>query len=69
MRLCHKIVVKSLDLGLNILGNLGQTGEVHVDHIIMLSPYVVTESELVRMIEVLRKANLDVLSDFVTTGS
>ncbi|KAL6364413.1 hypothetical protein LRP88_01814 [Fusarium phalaenopsidis] len=56
LRLCHQIVDKALDLGLNILGNLGTTGEVHVDHVIMAPPYVVTESELRRMVGILREA-------------
>ncbi|KAF0639584.1 hypothetical protein FPSE5266_03521 [Fusarium pseudograminearum] len=63
MRLCHGIVDKSLDLGLNILGNLGQTGEVHVDHVIMSPPYVVTESELERMVDILRTAIQAVISE------
>ncbi|KAH7182790.1 pyridoxal phosphate-dependent transferase [Fusarium flagelliforme] len=61
--LCHRIVDKSLDLGLNILGNLGQTGEVHVDHVIISPPYVVTESELERMVGILREAILNVVSE------
>ncbi|QPC78827.1 hypothetical protein HYE68_009579 [Fusarium pseudograminearum] len=65
MRLCHGIVGKSLDLGLNILGNLGQTGEVHVDHVIMSPPYVVTESELERMVDILRTAIQAVISEVV----
>ncbi|KAM0303631.1 hypothetical protein HYE67_003709 [Fusarium culmorum] len=63
IRLCHRIVDKSLDLGLNILGNLGQTGEVHVDHVIMSPPYVVTESELERMVGILRTAIQAVISE------
>nr|RBQ97185.1 hypothetical protein FVER53263_07044 [Fusarium verticillioides] len=39
MRLCHQIVDKALELGLNILGNLGETGDIHVDHVIM-SPHM-----------------------------
>ncbi|KAM0426286.1 hypothetical protein ACHAPT_008326 [Fusarium lateritium] len=56
LRLCHQIVDHALELGLNILGNLGATGEVHVDHVILSPPYVVTESELRRMVGVLRQA-------------
>ncbi|KAH6965485.1 pyridoxal phosphate-dependent transferase [Fusarium venenatum] len=66
MRLCHRIVDKSLDLGLNILGNLGQIGDVHVDHVIMSPPYVVTESELERMVGILQTAIQAVVSKVVS---
>ncbi|XEV05500.1 hypothetical protein FSHL1_010787 [Fusarium sambucinum] len=66
MRLCHTIVDKSLDLGLNILGSLGQTGDVHVDHVIMSPPYVVTESELDKMVGILQKAIQAVISEVVS---
>jgi len=65
--LYHRIVDKSLDLGLNILGNLGQTGEVHVDHVIISPPYMVTESELERMVGILREAILNVVSEILET--
>ncbi|RGP69941.1 hypothetical protein FLONG3_7598 [Fusarium longipes] len=67
MRLCHRIVDKSLDLGLNILGNLGQTGSVHVDHVIVCPPYVVTEPELKRMVGILQEAIEAVTSELVGT--
>jgi adenosylmethionine-8-amino-7-oxononanoate aminotransferase len=67
MRLCHRIVDKSLDLGLNILGNLGQTGDVHVDHVIMSPPYVVTELELERMVNILQEAIQAVISEVAGT--
>ncbi|KAF5706172.1 ornithine aminotransferase [Fusarium mundagurra] len=67
MRLCHQTVDKALELGLNILGNLGETGDVHVDHVIMSPPYVVTESELGRMVGILQESIQTVISD-VTDG-
>ncbi|RGP70744.1 hypothetical protein FSPOR_3763 [Fusarium sporotrichioides] len=63
MRLCHKIVDKSLDLGLNVLGNLDQTGHVNVDHVIMSPPCVVTESDLERMVGILQTAIQAVISE------
>ncbi|KAH7127373.1 pyridoxal phosphate-dependent transferase [Dactylonectria macrodidyma] len=48
-KLCNQIVDRALELGLNVLGNLGTTGEVHVEHVIMSPPYVVTEAELTQM--------------------
>ncbi|KAG9498854.1 hypothetical protein J7337_009665 [Fusarium musae] len=65
MRLCHQIVGKALELGLNILGNLGETGDVHVDHVIMSPPYVVTESELGRMVGILRESIRTVMSEII----
>ncbi|KAJ0157267.1 hypothetical protein HZ326_0433 [Fusarium oxysporum f. sp. albedinis] len=65
MRLCHQIVDKALDLGLNILGNLGETGDIHVDHVIMSPPYVVTESELGRMVGILRESIQTVMSEVI----
>ncbi|KAI5458960.1 pyridoxal phosphate-dependent transferase [Mariannaea sp. PMI_226] len=46
---CNKVVNRSLDLGLNILGNLGKTGGVHVEHVLVCPPYIVTEAELRQM--------------------
>lgn len=56
LKLCNQIVDQALELGLNILGNLGTTGEVHVDHVIMSPPYIVTAPELRRMVGILREA-------------
>lgn len=50
------IVQKSLELGLNILGNLGDTGVVYVDHVIISPPYVVTEHELQEIVGILKEA-------------
>ncbi|KAF4984883.1 hypothetical protein FZEAL_36 [Fusarium zealandicum] len=66
LRLCHQIVDQALDLGLNILGNLGATGEVHVDHVIISPPYVVTESQLRQMVVILREATTTVVSQAVS---
>lgn len=65
MRLCHRIVDKALELGLNILGNLGDTGDVHVDHVIISAPYVVNENELERMVGILREAIEGMISEVV----
>lgn len=65
MRLCHQIVDKELDLGLNNLGNLGETGDIHVDHVIMSPPYVVAGSELGRMVGILRESIQTVISEVI----
>lgn len=61
---CDKVVDLALDLGLNILGNLGHSGQLHVEHVILSPPYVVTEAELGRMVAILQKAVEAVSADF-----
>jgi adenosylmethionine-8-amino-7-oxononanoate aminotransferase len=63
-KFCNQVVDRALALGLNILGNLGTTGEIHVEHVIMSPPYVVTEKELRRMVGILKSAVQDVSRDF-----
>ncbi|KAF4807971.1 putative aminotransferase [Colletotrichum siamense] len=63
-RFCNRVVDRALALGLNILGNLGTTGEVHVEHVIMSPPYIVTKTELQRMVRILKSAIEDVSRDF-----
>ncbi|KAK2730806.1 putative class III aminotransferase [Colletotrichum kahawae] len=63
-KFCNRVVDRALALGLNVLGNLGTTGEVHVEHVIMSPPYVVTETELQRMVSILKSAVEDVSRDF-----
>lgn len=52
---CNKVVVDALDNGLNILGNLGRSGSVHVDHVILSPPYIVNEAELIEIVTILRQ--------------
>ena len=53
---CDWVVRKSLELGLNILGNLGVTGDVYVDHVMVCPPYTVTETELGSIVAILKQA-------------
>lgn len=53
---CNEIVKHSLDLGLNILGNLGHTGQYQVDHVLVCPPYNVTDEELQKIISILKVA-------------
>lgn len=57
---CARIVERALALGLNILGNLGQTGDVWVDHVIISPAYIVSEEELREIVHLLRTAIEDV---------
>lgn len=51
---CSQVVKNSLDMGLNILGNLGHTGEYQVDHILVCPPYTVTNRELEEIVSLLK---------------
>lgn len=59
----EKVVNRALQLGLNILGNLGVTGEVFVDHVILCPPYIVTEEELHSIVCILAEAIQDVTEE------
>lgn len=59
-----QIVDRALDLGLNILGNLGITGAIHSEHIIISPPYIVREEELRRMVAIAKAAIQDVSERF-----
>lgn len=45
-KFCDKVVNIALEKGVNILGNLGVTGSVYVDHVIVCPPYIVNSEEL-----------------------
>lgn len=65
-KFCDRVVSRSLELGLNILGNLGVTGEVYVDHVIICPPYVVTEEELHDIVKILVRAIQDVTKEMTS---
>lgn len=70
-KFCDRVVNRALELGLNILGNLGVTGEVYVDHIMICPPYIVTEGELRDIVKLLVQAIQDVTEEMASwvTGS
>jgi adenosylmethionine-8-amino-7-oxononanoate aminotransferase len=53
---CGQVVRHSFDMGLNILGNLGHTGEYQVDHVLVCPPYIVTDDELEEIVGLLKAA-------------
>ncbi|THW90553.1 PLP-dependent transferase [Aureobasidium pullulans] len=63
MQLGTKIVNKALDMGLSILGNLGQTGAVYLDFVIVSPPYTVIEAELIEIVDLLKDAIIAVTDD------
>ena len=60
----NRVVQAALDLGLNILGNLGKTGNVDVELVIVSPPYIVTAEEIERIVSLLRQAILIVAEEF-----
>ncbi|TVY39774.1 putative aminotransferase, partial [Lachnellula occidentalis] len=59
-----RVVDRALELGLNILGNLGNTGEFYVDHVLISPPYVVCEEEVVGIVGILKRAVGEVSGEY-----
>lgn len=64
---CNQVVKHSLDLGLNILGNLGHTGEHQVDHVLVSPPYIVSDNELEEIVSLLKAAIMKTSQPFIKT--
>ena len=60
----NKIVEVAAELGLNVLGNLGKTGEYDVELVIISPPYIVTEAEITKIVELLKTAICLVTEEF-----
>ncbi|KAK6831752.1 hypothetical protein RU639_002547 [Aspergillus parasiticus] len=69
VKFCSQVVKKSLDMGLNILGNLGHPGKYQVDHILVCPPYTVTDSELGDIISLLKIAIIETSRPFLAKQS
>ncbi|OJJ05887.1 hypothetical protein ASPVEDRAFT_87217 [Aspergillus versicolor CBS 583.65] len=65
---CGQVVRQSLELGLNILGNLGVTGKYQVDHVLVCPPYIVTELELQGIVSLLKTAIVKTSQSFLLPG-
>ena len=52
----NRVVEAARSLGLNILGNLGDTGEYHVEHVILSPPYIVNAEEIKEIVRRLKAA-------------
>ncbi|BAE63793.1 unnamed protein product [Aspergillus oryzae RIB40] len=66
VKFCSQVVKKSLDMALNILGNLGHTGKYQVDHILVCPLYTVMGSELGNIIPLLKIAIIETSRPFLT---
>jgi adenosylmethionine-8-amino-7-oxononanoate aminotransferase len=56
LKFCDRIVEVAVELGLNVLGNLGKTGEIDVELIIISPPYIVNENEIKSIVGLLKEA-------------
>lgn len=65
---CGKIVENALDMGLNLLGSLGHSGEYQVDHVLVCPPYITTDAELEEIVSLLKDAILETSRSFVQNG-
>lgn len=52
----NRIVEIAAELGLNILGNLGKTGKIDVELVIVSPPYIVTETEIKAIVQLLKES-------------
>lgn len=52
----NRIVEVAAELGLNVLGNLGKTGELDVELIIISPPYIVSREEIKSIVQLLGAA-------------
>ncbi|KAI9736210.1 MAG: hypothetical protein M1834_001095 [Cirrosporium novae-zelandiae] len=52
----HKVREAGLDLGVNVLEPMGASGALSVETVIVCPPYIVTEKELVKIINLLKQA-------------
>ncbi|KAH8423034.1 uncharacterized protein LDX57_000790 [Aspergillus melleus] len=62
---CSQVVKNSMKMGLNILGNLGHTGQYQVDHILVCPPYTVEDWELEKIVAILEAAIIETSQPFV----
>lgn len=60
----NRIVDVAAQLGLNIIGTIGKTGFYDVDFIIIAPPYIVTASEIQKIVSLLKKAISTVADEF-----
>lgn len=52
----NRIVEMAAELGLNVLGNLGKTGELDVELVIISPPYIVSRAEVKSIVDLLKHA-------------
>ena len=60
----NRIVEVAVELGLNVLGNIGKTGEYDVELIILSPPYIVNEREIKAIVEILKEAACVVVEEY-----
>lgn len=65
----NRIVEVAAELGLNVLGNIGKTGDCDVELIIISPPYIVNASEIAMITELLKEAICLVASEYDAVGA
>lgn len=59
-----KVCERALELGVCVYPCAGSAGEGRGDHVLICPPYTITEEEVGRIVEVTRRAVVDVLGEF-----
>ncbi|KKY16022.1 hypothetical protein UCRPC4_g06033 [Phaeomoniella chlamydospora] len=65
----NRIIAVARDLGLNILGNLGKTGEIDVELVIICPPYIINANEVKTVVALLKQAVTQVSQQFASEHS
>lgn len=60
----NRIVEVAAELGLNVLGNIGKTGEIDVELIIVAPPYIVNQKEIVEIVRRLKESTEIVAQEY-----
>jgi adenosylmethionine-8-amino-7-oxononanoate aminotransferase len=58
----NRIVEVAAELGLNVLGNLGKTGELDVELVIISPPYIVSKTEVECIVDLLKNV-IEIVTD------
>lgn len=66
---CGKVVKAALGIRLNLLGNLGHTGEYQVDYVLVCPAFTTTDAELEKIVSLLKAAILTAGQSFAVGGN
>ena len=60
----NRIVEAARNIGLNVLGNIGETGEYYVDLVIISPPYIINAAEVREVVRLLKEAVAGVSQEY-----